>query len=239
MRNQNIKRLAFLGIFSAATIFGFQNCSKIQFDENSVQASKSASLTDSNAPDSSQGSSDSGTTTSPNLPPANSSKVTCTVSSLPLGKPTGFVYNNNGACAPASGNGPTYEFTFVCDADITSEVAGIRIQYRPKYFSAINNSKYSLTNAMEAYRGRSFYKPVYQPEGNSPSIVYGLTNIRKLSARSVAVKADFFFIDGYPVDTATQSCNNLRNWDLSLYLYVDNGGQPTFFNNEPAELNLQ
>lgn len=225
------------------TLGAYQNCSPVAFDKASLASQTPSSIQIDTALVSPETPvvSPEPTVTVPDpvvKPPAVVTKISCTASSLPSGKPTGFTYNAaNAACMP-SGRGPNYQFNILCDTDLPSQPAGLRIQYQPNYFSAITNSRYYLKDALSYYVGRSFYKPAYAPTSNQ-SVVYELTNIQKTGARSVSVQADFFFLNGFPVDASSQSCNNLRNWNLNLYVYIDKNGQPELFNTVPAQINLQ
>lgn len=234
MMGQKLKSILAISVLSGITVLGFQNCSNLKFSENesaSVALASSEAVEDSNSETNSS---------TPTTPTVSSPKITCSVTSVPAVKPSGFVYSaSRGACVPASGTGPSYRFNFVCDSNLPSDPIGIRIQYNVNYFSQITNVGYYLNNTANYYKGRSFYTSVVAPEGSPPSEIYGLKNISRTGANGVSIEASFFFMDGYPVDTATQNCGNLRNWDLNLYVYIDKGGSPALFNTDPARVNLQ
>jgi hypothetical protein len=246
MGTHQIKTVAMALTVGALTVVGFQNCSNVKFDQ-SEQASLAAPnviVDPGTVPQVADPVVPQDDTTQVQVPVSQQSKITCSVGSVPAVKPAGFVYSSaRGACMPASGYGPSYQFTITCDADIPQEVLGIRIQYMPNYFSHITNPKFYLNNALTYYSGRSFYKPSVAPGGTpaaSLATTYGLTNIQKINNRIVRAQANFFFLDGYPEDISNPNCNNMRSMDLSLYIYVgDAAGSPALFTNQPAKLLLQ
>ncbi len=228
-----------MGALSLVTVFAYQNCSNVNFSGADMASSGGNTITEVEQPIVVT------PTPTPSVPPVIvdpgpvASKISCSVSSLPSVKPSGFVYSaNNGFCVPASGNGPSYQFTITCDADLPSDPMGIRIQYNMNFFNKVTNATAMISNSNTYYRGRSFYKPEVNPT-SSPSIVYGLNNIRKTGARSVVAQADFFFIDGFPADATTHDCNNLRSMDLNLFIWVNKGGVLQHFNDNAAKITLQ
>ncbi|NUN06925.1 MAG: hypothetical protein HUU57_14330 [Bdellovibrio sp.] len=245
---QQTKSIATIAAISLITLLGYQNCTNMKFAEMSSQEAANlgpaiaAPAGGADIPAEQQQSTPQ--VSDPYTPPTavTVKKITCTATSEPAGKPTGFVYSaSSNSCVPSAGYGPTYRFRILCDSDLPSNPVGIRIQYNVNYFSQITNVNFNLKNSANYYRGRSFYTRAYAPGGTPAAAlatVYGLTQISKTSANSVVVQAPFFFLDGHPVDSVSRDCNNVRNWDLGLYIYIDKNGSPTHFNTEAARVNL-
>lgn len=239
---QQTRSIATFAAISLITMLGYQNCTNMKFAEMGSQEAASISPGVVSPTPIAEVPEEQPQTPVVTTPPTNVKKITCTATSEPAGKPTGFVYSaSSNSCVPSSGYGPTYRFRILCDTDLPSNPVGIRIQYNINYFSQITNAKYYLQNSANYYRGRSFYTRAYAPGGTSAAAlatVYGLTQISKASANSVVVQAPFFFLDGHPVDSVSRDCNNVRNWDLGLYVYIDKNGSPELFNTEAARVNL-
>ncbi|NUN05690.1 MAG: hypothetical protein HUU57_08005 [Bdellovibrio sp.] len=112
-----------------------------------------------------------------------------------------------------------YAITFNCNADITKQPNGIRIQTFKYYKDGSSN-----------YRGSSYYSQAYYSAtglypGSNP-MVLPASAFTMNSARSVTISAEFL-LRNYGSDEAyhpTYGCNYVQRYDLNVNFYV---GDPT------------